>query len=64
MNARPTATLFPAKYGMWTVVKPDGNAVHADTLEEARRLANGAGAILIRVQGPATAQNLHRTGNA
>lgn len=64
MNARPTATLQPAKHGAWTVIKPDGNAVHADTLGEARQIANHAGAILIRVEGPANAHNLHWTGNA
>lgn len=61
---RPTATLQPGKYGTWTVVKPNGNAVPADSIGEARRIANSAGAVLIRVEGPASAANLHRTGNA
>lgn len=61
---QPTATLQPGKFGTWTVVKPDGNAVHAETLDEARRIANAAGAIMTRVEGPATSRNLLRTGNA
>lgn len=61
---QPTATLLPGKFGAWTVVKPDGKAVHADTLEEARAIAREAGAIVTRVEGPATRETLFHTGNA
>ena len=60
---RPTATLLPGKFGTWTVVRPDGRAVHAETLEEARAIARQAGAIVTRVEGPATRETLLHTGN-
>lgn len=67
MNAnmrRPTATLQPGKHGTWTVITPNGNAVHAETLDEARRIATQAGAILTRVEGAARRDTLLHTGNA
>lgn len=64
MNRKPTATLFPARFGTWTVVKPDGRAEHANNIEEARRIALGAGAIVVRVEGPTTRETLWHRGNA
>lgn len=60
---QPAATLQPGKYGTWTVVQPDGRAVHADSLDEAERLARRAGAIMIRIEGPSPGPGIWN-GNA
>jgi hypothetical protein len=49
-NPPPTATIFPGRFG-FTVELPNGKAVHADTFEEAQRIARKHCAILVRILG-------------